>query len=588
MPTYGQGLATSLAEQVNAIRGTGEFEGTGGLLNLVPLETELRRKTARADTDILRETILGTEEMTGVRGVTQADVDSGLASANQIGSFAAVERTPNLAQYSNDQTRKKVAFEELKQKSQGGDRSVATIQPLIIELGLDVQTANVIGAKLTYDGWDDGFINNVLSTSKEGLDLTRIVENTAMPQGKVTYTEKLQFTNPQTGKAYQQGDTVRTQDGLIDLLGDKRELQGMRPDFEQYVRNNPAYMTEVARDNLMRQANGLPTRTLAEWGEAHYARVGESQGDVVPETFGSLGRSAGFTEDGQFLGASAFAEDVGRGNVTRQRQQDLDDVSRFSGQYKDIMEQFRDPNSPKTIGEIGGANDVFLNTMSGNAGATGQAGAVGTAGSTAQPTGPGLRSMLASQATEALGQGLTDRERQRIQDSFKAQSTMMGRTFDQNAGIREAEALVGESNQRKMQNRAFAQSVLGQEAGLRQAEISQAKANELDPFQAILGRSGGNPLQGAQGVLGQAGYGLQSGFNYLDPSAGLGFIQNNAANEMSAYNTALGAQATQNAGIMEGNAGIIQGITGLLGTAAGGYLGNPNLFKPKPVKKKEV
>jgi hypothetical protein len=52
MPTYGQGLATSLAEQVNAIRGTGEFEGTGGLLNLVPLETELRRRTARADTDI--------------------------------------------------------------------------------------------------------------------------------------------------------------------------------------------------------------------------------------------------------------------------------------------------------------------------------------------------------------------------------------------------------------------------------------------------------------------------------------------------------------------------------------------------------
>ncbi len=563
MPTYGQGLATSLAEQVNAIRGTGDFEGTGGLLNLVPLETELRRRTARADTDILRDTVLGTEEMTGVRGVTQADVDSGLASADQIGSFAAVERTPNLAEYSDEQTRQKVAFEELKRKSQGGDRSVATIQPLMIELnklGLDVQTANVIGAKLTYDGWDDGFINDVLSSSKEGKDLKRIVENTAMPEGEVTYTEKLQFTNPQTGEAYQEGDTVRTQDGLIDLIGDKRELQGMRPDFEQYVRDNPGYMAEVARDNLRREAEGLPTRTLAEWGEAHYARVGEAQGDVVPETFGSLGRSAGFTEDGQFLGASAFAEDVGRGNITRQRQQDLDDVSRFAGQYKDIMQQFRDPNTPKTIGEIGGGNDVFLNAMSGNAGATGEAGAEGTAGATAQPTGPGLRAMLAGQATEALGQGLTERERQRIQDSFKAQSTMMGRTFDQNAGIREAEALVGESNQRKMQNRAFAQSVLGQEAGLRQAEISQAKASELDPFQAILGRSGGNPLQGAQGVLGQAGYGLQSGFNYLDPSAGLGFIQNNAANEMSAFNTAIGADATRDAGLIQGGASILSSL----------------------------
>lgn len=561
MPTYGQGLATSLAEQVNAIRGTGDFKGTGGLLNLVPLETELRRRTARADTDILRDTVLGTEEMTGVRGVTQADVDSGLASAEQIGSFAAVERTPNLAEYSDEQTRKKVAFEELKEKVQAGDQSIATIQPLVYELDLDKPREEALIIKLHYDRWDNDFVNNtILDGSKEATELKGILENTAMPEGEVTYTEKLQFTNPQTGEAYQEGDTVRTQDGLIDLIGDKRELQGMRPDFEQYVRDNPDYMAEVARDNLRREAEGLPTRTLAEWGEAHYARVGEAQGDVVPETFGSLGRSAGFTEDGQFLGASAFAEDVGRGNITRQRQQDLDDVSRFAGQYKDIMQQFRDPNTPKTIGEIGGGNDVFLNAMSGNAGATGEMGAEGTAGATAQPTGPGLRSMLASQATEALGQGLTERERQRIQDSFKAQSTMMGRTFDQSAGIREAEALVGESNQRKMQNRAFAQSVLGQEAGLRQAEISQAKANELDPFQAILGRPGGNPLQGAQGVLGQAGYGLQSGFNYLDPSAGLGFIQNNAANEMSAYNTALGANATRDAGLIQGGASILSSL----------------------------
>ncbi len=555
MPTYGQGLATSLAEQVNAIRGTGEFEGTGGLLNLVPLETELRRRTARADTDILRDTVLGTEEMTGVRGVTQADVDSGLASAEQLGSFAAVERTPNLAEYSDDQTRKKVAFEELKEKVQGGDQSMATIEPLVYELGLDKPREEALILKLYYDRWDNDFVDTILTGSKEATELRRIVENTAMPEGEVTYTEKLQFTNPQTGEAYQEGDTVRTQDGLIDLLGDKRELQGMRTDYEQYVGQNGDIMEAFQRA----KESGDP-RTIEQFGRDHYEAVGQAEGRELPETFGSLGRSAGFTEDGQFLGASAFAEDVGRGNVTRQRQQDLDDVSRFAGQYKDIMQQFRDPNTPKTIGEIGGGNDVFLNAMSGNAGATGEAGAEGTEGASAQPTDPGLRSMLASQATEALGQGLTERERQRIQDSFKAQSTMMGRTFDQNAGIREAEALVGESNQRKMQNRAFAQSVLGQEAGLRQAEISQAKASELDPFQAILGRSGGNPLQGAQGVLGQAGYGLQSGFNYLDPSAGLGFIQNNAANEMSAYNTAIGADATRDAGLIQGGASVLSSL----------------------------
>ena len=554
MPTYGQGLATSLSEQANAIRGTGEFSDTGGLLDLLPLETELRRRTARADTDIMRDTVLGTEEMTGVRGVTQADVDAGLASAEQIGSFAAVERTPNLAEYSDEQTRRKVAYETLKTNVQSGNYD--GFEDLLAALDLPLDNRDALEMSLLSNGWRQDMVDQAIADT----NLVSVIENTALPEGEVTYTEKLQFTNPQTGDAYQEGDMVRTQDGLIDLLGDKRELQGMRPDFEQYVRDNPEYMAEVARDNAQREANGLPTRTLEEWGRAHYARVGEAQGDVIPETFGSLGRSAGFTEDGQFLGASAFAEDVARGNITRQRQQDLDDVSRFSGQYKDIMEQFRYPNTPRTIGEIGGGNDVFLNAMSGNAGATGEAGAVGTAGATPQPSGPGLRAMLASQATDALGQGLTDRERQRIQDSFKGQATMMGRTFDQSAGIREAEALVGESNQRKMQNRAFAQSVLGQEAGLRQAEISQAKANELDPFQAILGRPGGNPLQAGQGVLGQAGYGLQSGFNYLNPSAGLGYIQNNAANELSAYNTQLGADATQNAALIEGGATILSSL----------------------------
>lgn len=568
MPTLGQGLATSLSEQANAIRGTGEFSDTGGLLDLLPLETELRRRTARADTDIMRDTVLGTEEMTGVRGVTQADVDAGLASAEQIGSYAAVERSPNLAEYSDDQTRRKVAYETLKTNVQSGNYD--GFNDLISNLDLEPDDANNLEYVLTYIGWDDQLVNDAI----ENTELPAIIENTALPEGEVTYTEKLQFTNPQTGDAYQEGDMVRTQDGLIDLLGDKRELQGMRADYRDYVFENPDLLAQFQE---MRTAGS--DVTVEEFGRDHYQNYGQAEGRELPEAFGSLGRSAGFTEDGQFLGASAFAEDVARGNITRQRQQDLDDVSRFSGQYKDIMDQFRDPNTPRTIGEIGGANDVFLNAMSGNAGATGEAGA---AGASTQPTGPGLRSMLASQATEALGQGLTDRERQRIQDSFKGQATMMGRTFDQSAGIREAEALVGESNQRKMQNRAFAQSVLGQEAGLRQAEISQAKANELDPFQAILGRSGGNPLQAAQGVLGQAGYGLQSGFNYLDPSAGLGYLQNSAANEMSAYNTALGAQATQ-------NAGIIEGVTGLLGSAAGAYLGNPNVFQPKkPLKKKEA
>ncbi len=549
MPTYGEATREGIETQLNLLRGTGNFAGTGGLLGMLPYDTALRLATAEADTDVQRRQLLGGESRTKAEAITQADIDAPNSNLSQddLGKFGIRKEELVIDPNTDIKQQARLVVDELL----GGTFITQTMRDVLEQaypnIGpneLDAIEMRSLFGNLTQNNFEELF----------GEENFADVQATEPIAGEPQYTTSFVTENPQTGRPYQEGESEKTSEGLIDLLGDKRELQGIRPDFEQYVRDNPAYMAEVARDNAEREANGLPTRTLEEWGRAHYARVGEAQGDVIPETFGSLGRSAGYTEDGQFLGLSAFAEDVGRANISRQRTSDLNDVSRFAGQYKDIMEQFRDPNTPRTIGEIGGANDVFLNAMGGNAGATGEAGA------TPQPSGPGLRSMLASQATDALGQGLTDRERQRIQDSFKAQSTMMGRTFDQSAGIREAEALVGESNQRKMQNRAFAQSVLGQEAGLRQAEISQAKASELDPFQAILGRSGGNTLQQAQGVLGQTSAGFQPGFNYLNPSASLGYIQNNAANELSAYNTQVGADATQNAALIQGGATILSSL----------------------------
>jgi hypothetical protein len=183
----------------------------------------------------------------------------------------------------------------------------------------------------------------------------------------------------------------------------------------------------------------------------------------------------------------------------------------------------------------------------------------------------------------------------------------MGRTFDQTASIKEAEAVIAEDNARRMQNRAFAQSALGQEVGIQQADMNrglQAQQMELgrqsagvdrlltaeekdieramrrdamqeqyrqqglgaerasaaqmvgleqatsaDPFQAILQRQGQNNL-GAGGVLfGQAGYGLESGPQYLNPEAGLGFIQNQATNAANMYGAQIGAAATEKAGL---------------------------------------
>jgi hypothetical protein len=549
MPTYGEATAEGIKTQLDLLRGTGLFAGSGGLLGMLPYDTAVREATAQADTDVQRRQLLGGESRTKAEAITQADIDAPGSNLSQddLGKFGIRKQELVIDQNLSSKEKARSVLNAFKEGVSPTPAMMQILSEAYPSVGENEMEA--LEATQYYGGWREDQFKSIFGEDNYA-DL-----NSVELEGQPQYTTNFVTQNPQTGQPYQEGESEKTSEGLIDILGDKRELEGMRADYGKYVLNNP----DLAEQFQQMQASGS-NLTAEEFGRKHYEEFGQAEGRELPETFGSLGRSAGYTEDGQFLGLSAFAEDVGRANISRQRTSDLNDVSRFAGQYKDIMEQFRDPNTPRTIGEIGGANDVFLNAMGGNAGATGEAGAEGTAGATPQPTGPGLRAMLASQATDALGQGLTDRERQRIQDSFKGQATMMGRTFDQSAGIREAEALVGESNQRKMQNRAFAQSVLGQEAGLRQAEISQAKANELDPFQAILGRPGGNPLQQAQGVLGQTSAGFQPGFNYLNPSAPLGYIQNNSANEMSAYNTALGAAATKDAGLIQGGATVLSSL----------------------------
>jgi hypothetical protein len=89
----------------------------------------------------------------------------------------------------------------------------------------------------------------------------------------------------------------------------------------------------------------------------------------------------------------------------------------------------------------------------------------------------------------------------------------------------------------------------------------------LDPFQALLGRGGGGSLQAGQSVFGQAGYGLNSGPQYLNPEAGLGFISQMAANDANMYAANVAADASRSAGLMGG-----------IGALGGGLLSNASLF----------
>ena len=83
-PSYSEALSESLKAQTDLLRGTGEFADTGGLQSLVEqFEAPLRQSTAQIDTDVLRQTLLGTQQKvvrdpeTGQFGIPGAEVVTG-------------------------------------------------------------------------------------------------------------------------------------------------------------------------------------------------------------------------------------------------------------------------------------------------------------------------------------------------------------------------------------------------------------------------------------------------------------------------------------------------------------------------------
>ena len=789
-PSYGEGMADALKAQVELLTGTGDFASTGSLESLLPLEESIRKKTAQTDTDILRQTLLGSEQKVvkdpetgkyGIPGAEPVTNDQGQVQSAGGGRYQIIKTDTG-----KDSSPEKERGKEKIERGVGATYSI-----------LDTKTG---GVTETFGGEEYGTYIDGAKSAKAAEDsaLKAVSEKFQTLQTTIdeadgntdAVAQTFEFTNPNTGEPLKEGDVVRQEDGMVDLLGDKRGVQNTvaRPDYEQYVRNNPEYMAEVARDNTAREQQGLPPRSLAEWGEAHYARVGESDGDELPVTYeqADSGRQAGFDESGNFLGLSAFGEDIQAGNLSRQRERDLQDVARLSGTYQDIMEDYK-PGTQEALesarsvlesqkesltgaGAIGGPQgitdplsltskgfDAAQNTtpvdlkvgtsfegaqvadpttLSAPTSYTPSAGVTGS-GYTATAGLDGgqilqndpVRAALMKDAEAALGQGLTSREKRQIEEAARARSTMMGRTFDQKGAIDEAKAQVLEDNQRKMQNRAFAQSALGQEAGFQESDLGralqagiqnqaaknrageftagqdmqaqlanqqatnrasefgvqaglgqeqlsanmaqqkamadagftqQARATELeagltqeqaeaqlnqqrlmanqqfsqeankygaqedmqvqlnnlanqisnyqfetgsqmdadrlneqltqsgilgyiqaagglaaledsstlDPFQAVLGRGGGGSLQAGQSVFGQAGYGLNSAPQYLNPESGLGYIQNQATNAANMYNAQVGADATKTAGLYSG-----------LGSLGGGLLGGAGAQK---------
>ena len=742
-PSYGEGMADAMKAQMEQLLGQGDYAqmyadagfAGGNLGDIVAgVEGPIRQQTAQTDTDVLRQTLLGTQTKvvkdpeTGKYGIPGGQVvndSDGNPQTAGDGRYQLVlvhnQKTLNSGQYIGH------TGTYIEPKYQIIDTTTGGIAGTIG--GKQFDTFNHKGP--THNGQPYDPLNEteaLQEVSKEFRKLSGAIEDAGGDAD--AGTSALTFTNPNTGEPLKEGEVVREGDGMVDLLGDRRKT-------------------------------------------------------IDPTTGQETNRMAGFDEQGNFLGLAALAEDIQAGNLSRQRERDLADVERLADRYSEVMEDF----APATVSGITGARDLIeeqkdalttANTIvEGPSGSTYggdiSAGTMDaakvadplalkadtsyTATKVANPmeltadtsftpsadvSGDGytatagleggevgqdaFRQALMEQATAALDNGLSERELANISNAARARSTMMGRTFDQSGAIEEAQALVAEDQNRRMQNRAFAQQALGQEADIRerdlgrglqasmqnqaalnraaefgasqdmqaqlanqaatnqalsqglsaglsqealaaqqqqakamadatsanqaaqfgvgagmeqdalraqlgqQTSLAQAQLNQqanafdadaaqrasqvnqaqkqqaaqfgvgatmdaqrinetlrqqglgnyisavgnlsqiekqtsLDPFQALLGRGGGNSLQAGQGVFGQAGYGLQSGPQYLNPESGLGYISQMAANDATMYAANQAANANRTAGIFGGLGALGGGLFGGLASA---------------------
>ena len=538
--SYSEAMADSLKAQVDLLRGTGDFADTGGLRELVTqYEAPLRQATAQIETDTLRQTILGggSREKYAPDGriiVGYEDPPAG-TGAGAGGRYKIMSTSTDFDR--GNQTRYDL---HLVDTSTGKPVSTST-------------SLNIVAYKL------DG-----LGFSDTPLGRRKTAERTATHYQKA-YDQfvKEGFLTPQQIEMYKNADF---KDAIV--FGDASQEGGV-------TEANPIYKKDSSGNDIVAAPGSFtPGENVGREGDGMIDLLGDSR------MLAGQNRAAGFDEKGNFLGLSAFTEDLGYEQQSRRRERDLADVERLAGRYKDVMDQFKDEGLMTEVGEVGGSQDVFLRNITGQTGAAGPTGATGPAGvasagvnrrsgTTAQPgmQNPGLRQGLISAAQTALNQGLTDREERQIAEAARARATMMGRTFDQSEAIKEAEARVAEDNQRRMQGLEFAQDTLQREADRRERQIAMNRATESDPINLVLGRPTSSTVGEARNLLGTAGYGLDSRPNYLNPQAGINYASQAYANQAGLEAARMSADASRTAGIFGG-----------LGSIGGGLLGNPSLF----------
>jgi hypothetical protein len=530
-PTYGEGMADAMKAQMEQLLGQGDYADIykkagfeGGNLGdiLTGVEGPIRKQTAQLDTDVMRQTLLGSEKKvvldpeTGKYGIPGGQA----VTSEQMGSDAPTQTAGG--RYQIVQLTQEVPGERI------GYNQYAPNTPAQYYV-LDTSTGGALASS-------DYSVKAISAQFRELNNSVNAAAEAGTPESEVKL--EYEFTNPNTGKPLQEGDTVRAGDGMVDLVGDSRAVQEQTQskDYAQYVKDNPDLQADF---NAKRQAG--ENITIEEYGQQHYDKFGKAEGRELAMGEYSLqdaGRQAGFDQSGKFMGLSALSEDIARGGQQRAREADIADVERLGGRATDAYRAQGDlsgalatarnmgaggsggfsaiPKDPLfdgvatnslaarataenanidaiTSGGVGALKARGATPLTAETGYTpsasisgGRMGDYDTTSAQGFPTGgtDAFRSALMQEGMGALDQGLSERENRAVQEAARARSTNMGRTFDQTASIDESRAVIEEDNARRMQNRAFAQSALNQEVDIQQADMGRGLQASLANQQA--------------------------------------------------------------------------------------------------------
>ena len=275
-PSYGEGLSEALQAQVGLLTGTGDFASTGSLESLLPLEESIRRKTAQADTDILRQTLLGGQTGGGQQEVTYDDQGRAISGYSEPGEarMRAVVEDENGKQLQGTDTlgaavsgRAYVEFideqgnvvergEAVPIGGQvGDDTSIAYGGRSFLDAALD-NTISALENNPSFDAEtlkkikDDRASINKFSAkilpglqNTSGFELSKDSNSYAVTEAQPIFakdTEGNVITDVSKAGTTETTTlpTFRSGDGMVDLLGDKRAVTGQRQDFAQYVKDN--------------------------------------------------------------------------------------------------------------------------------------------------------------------------------------------------------------------------------------------------------------------------------------------------------------------------------------------------------------